>query len=259
MAQFGGRVVLVTGASSGIGREACLMYAERGARVVAVARRLPLLRSLRREVEGGGGHLDYVQCDVADRKRVEWAASDVLDRMGCPDILVNNAGIIRVGPVMRMGTDAIHDIMETNYFGMVHMTKAFLPHMIKRGSGHIVNVASLAASFGLPGIAAYCASKSAMLGFSEGLRHELAGSGIGVTVVSPIMVRTEFADIRGYALEPRRVAGAILRASGSPRAEITVPAAARAAVLAKHGVPYLTDYVISRAFSKAVRDAIEQG
>ena len=93
-----------------------------------------------------------------------------------------------------LSIEEIESQMATNYFGMVYCIKNFLPSMIQQKSGHIVNVASVAASFGLPGIAPYCASKFAMLGFSEALKHELKGTGVGITVVSPIMVRTNFFD-----------------------------------------------------------------
>lgn len=253
---LGGRTVLVTGASSGIGREAALAFASRGAAVALVARRKERLESLKKEIEGRGGVALAVPCDVSDQRMVSEAAGTVRDSMGCPDILVNNAGFAVFDTILNMDVTDMQSQMATNYFGMIYITKEFLPEMVERGSGHIVNVASVAASFGLPGAAPYCATKSAMLGFSEGLRHELSGTGVGVTVVSPIMVRTELFDgapdvgQRGlrFSISPEAVAGAILRASGSPRAEITVPAVARVAVWAKHGIPFLTDYTISRLF-----------
>lgn len=255
---FADRTVVITGASSGIGRVAALAFAGRGAVPVLVARRRDRLEALRGEIEGRGGRALAVPCDVSDAAGVEGAAQTIREDLGCPDILVNNAGFAVFNTVLKMSISDIESQMATNYLGTVYLTKAFLPDMVRRGSGHIVNVASVAASFGLPGAAPYCASKSAMLGFSEGLRHELAGTGVGVTVVSPIMVRTELFDSSPdvgqqalrYSLSPETVAGAILRASGSPRAEITVPAAARVAVWAKHGIPFLTDALISRLFRR---------
>lgn len=253
MVDFGGETVLVTGASSGIGRDAALAFAQKGATVILVARRRNELELLGDEINAMGRRALPIPCDVSDRTAVKKAAYSILADAGCPDILVNNAGFAVFASVQDMDTDDIESQMATNYMGMVYTTKVFLPYMVKRGSGHIVNVASVAASFGLPGAAAYCASKSAMLGFSEGLRHELAGTGVGVTAVSPITVRTAFfgdAKVPGYSVSSESVAACILRAARSPRAEITVPSVARLAIWAKHGIPYLTDAIIASVFAK---------
>ena len=149
--------------------------------------------------------------------------------------------------------------MATNYFGMIYCVKNFLPSMINKKSGHIVNVASVAASFGLPGIASYCASKFAMLGFSEGLKHELKGTGVGITVVSPIMVRTNFFDHPSFekmpkysptSLSPETVANAILKAANSSRLEIIVPSFVRGAVWMKETFPYLINPILGSSFKK---------
>lgn len=137
--------------------------------------------------------------------------------------------------------------------------------MLDKKSGHIVNVASVAASFGLPGIASYCASKFAMLGFSEGLKHELNGTGVGVTVVSPIMVRTDFFDHPSFekmpkysptSLSSKTVAKAILKAANSPRLEIIVPSVVRSAVWLKHTFPYFINPIIGKSFKKQL-DAVK--
>lgn len=130
--------------------------------------------------------------------------------------------------------------------------------MIKNGSGHIVNVASLAASFGIPGMAAYCGSKFAMLGFSESLYHELKGTGVGITVVSPVAVRTNFFDNDsfkgkmphkiGYVLDPKKVSKAVMQASNSQRLEIIVPFFARSAVWLKHTFPYFVNPIVRSSF-----------
>ena len=131
--------------------------------------------------------------------------------------------------------------------------------MLEQKSGHIVNVASVAASFGLPGIASYCASKFAMLGFSEGLKHELKNSGVGITVVSPIMVRTNFFDGPSFknmpkysptSLDPKTVAKAILQASTSSRLEIIVPSVVRVAVWVKHTFPFIINPIMGKSFKK---------
>jgi hypothetical protein len=161
------------------------------------------------------------------------------------------------GAVSDLSIDDIESQMETNYFGMIYCIKNFLPQMLKKKSGHIVNVASVAASFGLPGIASYCASKFAMLGFSEGLKHELKDTGIGITVVSPIMVRTNFFDHPSFekmpkysptSLSSKTVANTILKASNSPRLEIIVPSVVRSAVWMKNTFPYFINPLLGKFF-----------
>lgn len=260
MTSFDGHTVLITGASSGIGRAAALAFAERGASVLLVARRLNLLESLADIIRDDAGQARAICCDVADQESVDRMACDVQDTEGYPDVVVNNAGYALFDTVLSTGVSDIESQMNVNYMGMVRVTKAFLPGMIRRASGHIVNVASVAASFGLPRAAPYCASKFAMLGFSEGLRHELSGTGVGVTVVSPITVRTEFFgdddSIRApYAIRADTVARAILRAASSRRAEIVVPGIARLAISARHIFPYVTDWAISRIFQRYMSDS----
>ena len=184
---------------------------------------------------------------------------EVLEKFGRIDVLVNNAGFAIYGSVSELTVDEIESQMKTNYFGMVYCIKNFLPRMLEQKSGHIVNVASVAASFGLPGIASYCASKFAMLGFSEGLQHELKGTGVGVTVVSPIMVRTNFFDHPSFekmpkysptSLSPETVAKTVVKAASSSRLEIIVPSIVRGAVWAKHTFPYLINPILGSSFKK---------
>ena len=131
--------------------------------------------------------------------------------------------------------------------------------MLEQKFGHIVNVASVAASFGLPGIASYCASKFAMLGFSEGLKHELKNSGVDITVVSPIMVRTNFFDHPSFekmqkysptSLDPKTVAKAVLKAANSKKLEIIVPSVVRSMVWMKHTFPFIINPIMGKSFKK---------
>ena len=172
---------------------------------------------------------------------------------------MNNAGFAIYGKVSDLEIDEIESQMETNYFGMIYCIKNFLPKMLEQKSGHIVNVASVAASFGLPGIASYCASKFAMLGFSEGLQYELKDTGVGITVVSPIMVRTNFFDHPSFDSMPKNsstsissesVAKAIIKAANSSKLEIIVPSIVRGAIWAKHTFPYLINPIVSSSFKK---------
>lgn len=246
-------IVVVTGASSGIGAEAAREFVRRGDSVVLAARRLDRLEHLASEL---GSRALPIKCDVSDVAQVAFLRERIESKLGTVDVLVNNAGFAAHRTVAESPLSEIEEQISVNFMGAVRCTKEFLPSMLKRGSGHVVNVASVAASMGLPGIAAYCASKSAMLSFSEGLRHELHGTGVGITVVSPIMVRTEFFDrmprvcASRFSLHPRTVARAIVRASGSSRLEIVVPWPARAAVWLKQAVPYTVAPLAARIFKK---------
>jgi len=256
---FSNKVVVITGASSGIGEAAAMEFAKRKSSVVLVARRKENLESVAKKLAKYGSEILICQCDVSKWQKVEQMSKTVLDKFGRIDILVNNAGFAIYGSVLELKIEEIESQMETNYFGMAYCTKAFLPKMLEQKAGHIVNVASVAGSFGLPGIASYCASKFAMLGFSEGLHHELKGTGVGITVVSPIMVRTNFFDHPSFksmpkysptSLSSKTVAKAIVKASTSPRLEIIVPPYVRGAVWLKHTIPYLINPILGAAFRK---------
>ena len=256
---FKDKVVLITGASSGIGRQTAIEFAKLGANIVLVARRKNKLEQVETELKKFHTSTLICQCDVSKKDQIEQMSKTVLEKFGQLDILVNNAGFAIYGSVSDLSIDDIESQMKTNYFGMIYCIKNFLPSMLKKNSGHIVNVASVAASFGLPGIASYCASKFAMLGFSEGLKHELKDTGVGITVVSPIMVRTDFFDHPSFekmpqysptSLSSKTVAKAILKAANSPRLEIIVPSFVRGAVWFKNTFPYLINPILGKSFKK---------
>ena len=257
---FKNKVVVITGASSGIGEASAIKFAKKNANVVLVARRKEKLLQVQKKISKYTDSTLICQCDISNKLQVKEMSDAVLDTFGRIDVLVNNAGFVIYGKVNELSTEEIIAQMETNYFGMVFCTKAFLPQMLEQHSGHIVNVASVGASFGVPGVASYCATKFAMLGFSEGLRHELAGTGVGLTVVSPIMVRTPLFDhpsfenfskfSTGVSLSSETVAKTIIKASNSSRLEIVVPSVARAGIWFKQTFPYLINPIIGNAFRK---------
>ena len=178
-----GKVILITGGSSGIGLALAKRVAAEGARVALVARRVEPLEAALASLPGEG-HRVY-PCDVADVDAVTEMAEKVQAEMGVPDWVVNSAGITRPGYFWELPVEVFHDMMRVNYFGTVHVSKAFVPAMMARGSGHLLNVSSVAGYLGVFGYSAYGPSKYAVWGFSDVLRAELKPYGIKVHVVFP--------------------------------------------------------------------------
>ena len=189
--ELAGRIAVVTGASSGIGWATAWALAREGATVVAAARRIDRLERLARAIEAHGGTASAVACDVGNRASVEAMAERVAELHGRCDVLVNNAGIPGGGRFAEVPLERLEEVTRVNYLGVVTATRLFLPGMLERGIGHVVNVASLAGRFAVPGAAIYSASKHAVVALSEALFHELAGTGVVVTAVNPGLVRTE--------------------------------------------------------------------
>ena len=171
--KFSGKAVLITGASSGIGKQAAIDFADNGVQtVVLVARSKTRLEELKEILQENSSSKSVVySCDVSRKADVVRMGKEILESLGHIDILVNNAGFGLYDKVQDQSIEEMESITFTNYLGMVYCTKMFLDSMISQKSGHIVNVASAAASFGVTGLAAYCASKYAILGFSEALSH----------------------------------------------------------------------------------------
>ena len=257
---FKNKVVLITGASSGIGKQTAIEFAKLGSSIILVARRKNKLEQVENELKQFNVNTLVCACDVSKKDQVEELSKIVLQKFNSIDILVNNAGFAIYGLVSDLSINEIESQMETNYFGMIYCVKNFLPLMLKKKSGHIVNVASVGASFSVPGVSSYCATKFAMLGFSEGLKHELYGTGVGLTVVSPIMVRTPLFEhpsftnfskfSTGVSLSSETVAKTIIKASNSSRLEIVVPSVARVVIWFKQTFPFLINPIIGRIFRK---------
>jgi len=190
MKDLGDRVVVVTGAASGIGRSAALAFAREGARVHLVDVDCARVEEASSEARGASPGCTSHVVDVRDAAAVEDLAGRVMQAEGRVDVLVNNAGVCLGGPVETTSLDDWRWITDVNYWGVVHGIRSFVPLMIAQASGHIVNTASMAGLVGLPFVAAYCATKFAVVGLSEALSVELAVHGIHVTVVCPGFVRT---------------------------------------------------------------------
>jgi NAD(P)-dependent dehydrogenase (short-subunit alcohol dehydrogenase family) len=182
--------IVITGGGSGLGRALTLEYARAGWRVAVLDRDMTGAEAVAGEVEAAGGQALALGCDVTDEAAVGSARDAVQRTWGGLDVLVNNAGIAGSGTVVETAEADWRRIMEVNFFGIVAVCRAFLPGMLRGGSGHVVNIASAAGFVSAPGMAAYNASKAAVISLSESLRFELAPHGLGVSVVCPSFFRT---------------------------------------------------------------------
>jgi 3-hydroxy acid dehydrogenase/malonic semialdehyde reductase len=190
------RTVLITGASSGFGAAAARRFAARGDRVIAAARRTERLHDLASEL--GADVLLPLTLDVRDRSAVERFTTQLPADFAEVDILVNNAGLaLGLEPAQRADLDEWDQMIQTNCTGLVHVTRALLPQMVARGTGHIVNLGSIAGTYPYPGGNVYGATKAFVHQFSLNLRSDLHGTGVRVTCIEPGLVGgTEFSQVR---------------------------------------------------------------
>lgn len=245
--------VLVTGASQGIGRALVLSAAQRGAKVIAVARSADLLEEVAREVRSTGGTIAPIVADItnsADRVRM---AETTMGQFGGLDILINNAGIGATGHFMDSDPQVLRTIFETNYFALVEVTRTFLP-MLKSGTTPaIVNISSVVGRRALPARSLYSSSKFAVQGFSEAIRAELAKDGVDVVLVNPGLTQTNFSKnmleqkaklqldhMRGMTSE--QVAEATLRAIEKGRMEVTLTLNGKLLLLVSRLFPWFVDW-----------------
>ncbi|WP_019398375.1 SDR family oxidoreductase [Pseudoxanthomonas sp. GW2] len=222
-----GKVVLVTGASSGIGEATARVLAARGARVVLGARRLDRLQRLAEAIAATGGSASAPELDVANRASMQAFAEHALQRFGRIDVLVNNAGIMPLSPMAALKVEEWDAMLDVNVRGVLYGIAAVLPTMQAQGSGHVINVSSIGGLYAMPTAAGYCGTKFAVRAISEGLRQE--NDRIRVTCVYPGVVESELAatitdadaaramaEFRKVALRPEAIANAIAHAIAQP-------------------------------------------
>ncbi len=252
--ELGDSVVIITGASSGIGRETAIQFGRRGASVVLAARNETALREVEKKVERLGGRAHVVVTDVAEWDQVDRLAQKAVDRFGRIDTWVNNAATSEYATVEEMTVEEIERVVQVTLMSQIYGMKAALPHMKRQGQGTIVNNASILAKRSVPLQSAYCAAKHGVKGFTEALRLELEHerSGINVTLLMPSSINTPFFDHARSKLgvkpqpippfyEPRVVAEAILFAAEHPRREIVVGSAGKMLALMERISPSLVD------------------
>ena len=187
-----GTTAVITGATSGIGRETALGFARAGAHIVVAGRRKQRLKELVSEIEAKGGEALAVPTDVADLAQVERLIDKAVERFGRIDTLVNNAGVGIAARFSEMTLEDFRRVMDVNFWGAVYACKAVVPRMrAQAGGGVIINVSSILGKRGMPFETAYCASKFALAGFSEALRTEVMADAIDVSTIFPGVVETE--------------------------------------------------------------------
>ena len=257
---FAGKSALVTGGSRGLGLVLARDLAAEGARVAICGRDPEALERARAALEPTGATVLALTADVTDRDAVRGLVEQVTARLGPLDVLVNNAGVIEVGPVETMTVADYEEAMATNFWGMVYPTLMVLPAMRERRAGRIVNSTSIGGRLAIPHLLPYSASKFAALGFSQGLRAEVAGDGVAVTTAIPGLMRTgsprnatfrgrhraEYAwfsigdSLPGVSVGAEEAARRILSAARRGDAEVSFPAVTRLAVVAAAVAPSLT-------------------
>jgi hypothetical protein len=231
---FKGKTALITGASSGIGRQVALDLAALGVQVILVARRHDRLVSIQKEIESGGGKADCFVCDLEDDKARQNLITQILETKKV-DILINNAGFGWYGFYADMPWAIAKSLVEVNITAMLALTGALLPGMRDRAYGHIINIGSIAGGFPNQGIAVYAASKAFMDAFTTALHREMRGSGVQVSVVRLGPVKTDFFDTarktenghqvpgEQFSISVERSSRAVVRLLRSPRRFLYVP------------------------------------
>lgn len=191
-----GKTVFITGASSGIGKATAHLFAEQGARLLLCARRIDRLAELARELDTAEDIFTF-RLDVQDRAAVDQTLANLPEEWRTVDILINNAGLSRgLSKIYEDNPEDWEEMLDTNVKGLLYVTRAIVPGMLSRGSGHIINLGSTAGHQTYANGAVYCASKAAERVITEGLRIDLNGTPVRVTSIDPGMVETDFSLVR---------------------------------------------------------------
>lgn len=253
-----GRVVAITGASSGIGRATAVRLARDGAAIVACARRADRLERLGRDIGAAGGQALTIVADVTHEADMNGLVARAVERFGRLDVMVCNAGFAIYGAIDNITPAQMHKLVDINYFGTYYATRAALPVFRRQGTGHIVMVSSIVGKRGVPFMGAYSATKFAQVGLAECLRSEVQGSGIHVSVVYPVSTTTEFTEVMlretgtgiSQSVGPRQtaeqVADAIADAIARPVPEVYPYAKSRGLVLLNAIAPGFCDRLVKK-------------
>lgn len=256
------KVVLVTGASGGLGEGIAYEAAKMGAILVLVARRFEHLRRVKeRCMELSGGRAYAYTCDVGNFQEVEKVLHTILAELENIDILVNNAGFGLFAPVLEMPQAITEEMFRVNVFGLIQFTQTVARKMQEQRSGHIINIASQASKMATPKSAVYAATKFAVRGYSNALRLELKPFGIYVTTVNPGPLHTDFfakadqsgsylKNIKGWVLDPGIVVQKVVHSMLTPKREINLPWSMEWAATFYELFPRMGDYLASTIFNR---------
>lgn len=253
-----GKVVFISGASSGIGALVAVSLAEKGAVPILTGRNLDKLKEVSASIRGD---FSIYQMDVTSMKQVQQTIDAVIAKHGKIDILLNNAGYGKFQYFTDMTVESFEQMMDTNYMGVVRCSKAVIPHMLKQGSGHIVNIASMAGKISSTKSTSYSATKHAVLGFTNALRMELREQGIHVSAINPGPIDTPFfslADPSGtyvknvnwFMMKPQYVVKSIIRVMERKKDELDLPRAASIGIKLYQLLPRTADRLLGGLFNQ---------
>lgn len=260
LSYFKDKVVVVTGASKGIGRSLVRLLLSGGAKVAGIARSAKLLEELANDERSSKGQLMSVVCDISDAGSIACAMKSIVEKFGAIDILINNAGSGWVGPSLQMTAEDQTKCFDVNFFGAVNCIRHIAPKMIEQRRGTIVNVTSVAAKYGIPTYSFYSAAKAALSVYSQALRTELAPAGVNVLTIYPGGTDTDFKKdqscatnytpdkIRSKLMSPDYVAETILHSIVNKRAETLIGIPAKIIVLLKFLSLPLLEYLMTKEF-----------
>jgi short-subunit dehydrogenase len=259
-------VILITGASSGIGAATARLFAKQGYRAILAARRQEKLDALVDEIKSEGGEALALPTDIAQFEQIDNLVSQSINHFGQIDVLLNNAGLGRLSWLETLDPQTDIDFqIQVNLTGLIQTTRMVLPHMLARQQGHIINMGSIAGLIATPSYSVYAATKYGLRGFIEALRREVGIRGIEVTGIYPGGVATEFGGKAGIKrktgistpnflkLSAEDVAQTVLRVVGKPRRAVIIPGLMRPMVWLSMVFPGLVDQIIERSFTRRER------
>lgn len=258
------KLVLITGGSSGIGKQLAADFLASGAKVIIASDRPDRLTAATHELSAASPNISGVRCDVGDSVSVMELKEQVLSKHGCPDIIINNAGFATYRTFEKMDMEEIERLVNVNLLGAMRCTRAFLPEMIARRSGAIVNMASIAGRLILTPNGTYCAAKHALVAWSETLRYELMPFGIQVNVICPGRVETPFFEhetFQNRAARPETkhtvriedVSRATLRAVVNNNFMTCIPRSAGLLIWLTNTLPFLMKPLYGRLISSRIK------